>query len=233
VWAGPASAALPERGTDGPDTLTGTAAADVLAGRGGADDLFGAAGRDVLDGGLGPDQLLGGRGLDVLSGGPGADQVHADEGAFDVVSCGPGLDTYFADRGDRVGVDCERNGRVALRGGALATFDVVGERFRAWVTAPGTIAELHLLAGGRSLANIPAGTLRPGPGRGGHNLPFSWHLDPRDTVMAEVTIELCDATPSDVERRREEFLDAVRSFCPWSARLIEVRNYTGRPPSPP
>jgi hypothetical protein len=231
--AAPAVAAAPRIGTAGDDTLTGTGAPDVLEARGGDDDAYGAAGRDVISAGPGGDQLLGGRGADVLAAGPGADQVHADDGLADVLSCGPGLDTYFADRWDRVGADCERNGRSLLRGGALATFDVVGERFRAWVTAPDTIWELHQLAAGNSAANIPAGSLRRGPGRGSHNTPFSWHLDPRDTVMAEAAIELCDAVPSHVERRRDEFVDVVRAFCPWGARLVEVRDYTGRPPSRP
>jgi RTX calcium-binding nonapeptide repeat (4 copies) len=128
--AAPAPAA-PRIGTPGDDTLTGTGARDVLEARGGDDDAYGAAGRDVVSAGPGSDQLLGGRGGDVLAAGSGADQVHADDGLADVVSCGPGLDTYFADRRDRVGADCERNGRLLLRGGALATFDVVGERFRA------------------------------------------------------------------------------------------------------
>lgn len=233
IAAVPAPATAATRvGGDRGDILTGSAGADVLVGRGGTDDVYGAAGSDVLTGDGDDDQLLGGRGADVLSGGSGADQLHADDGSSDVVACGAGTDTVFADRLDRVGLDCERNGKALLRGGALATFDVVGERFRAWVTAPATIWELRELAVGRSAANIPAGTLRRGPGRAGHNGPFSWHLDPRDTVQAEVAIELCDATPSYVEDNRDEFVEVVRGYCPWGARLVELRNYGGRLEAP-
>lgn len=230
--AGSSAAAL-RLGDEQSDTLTGTAAADVLVGGGGDDDLSGKAGSDILSGGDGRDQLLGGGGPDVLSGERGPDQIHADDGARDVVSCGPGHDTVFADRIDRVAGECEVDGRALLRGGALATFDVVGQRFRAWVTSPSTIWELRRLAAGRSEASIPAGSLRRGPGRAGHNGPFSWHLDPRDTVQAEVTIELCDATPAYVEAHRDEFADVVKAYCPWGARLVELRNYGGRvaPPS--
>ena len=232
VVVAPASAITTRTGGSGGDTLTGTAGPDVLDGRGGDDDLYGAAGSDVLSAGAGTDQLLGGAGRDVLSGGRGDDQLHADDGTADVVSCGPGADVFFADRLDTVGRNCETDGRVALRGGALATFAVVGERFRAWVTAPTTIWELRELATRRSLANIPSGTLRRGSGRAGHNGPFSWHLDPRDTVQAEAAIEVCDATPSYVEDNRDEFVEVVRGYCPWGARLVELRNYGGRLEAP-
>src|SRR5215216_7517205 len=46
----------------------------------------------------------------------------------------------------------------ALRGGALATFEVEGERFRAWTTNPQTIHDLHALQQGMSTANIPNGS---------------------------------------------------------------------------
>lgn len=232
VAVGPALAAAPLSGSARADTLTGTGAADVLAGRAGDDDLYGAGGRDVLNGGDGGDQLLGGSGGDVLSAGTGRDQVHADDGARDVVSCGPNTDTVFADRYDLVAGDCEVDGKTALRGGALATFEVAGERFRSWFRTPTTIWQLRRLAAGESTANIPIGSLRRGSGRGGANAPYSWHLDARDTSMADVTIELCDATPSYVERHLTEFVDIVKTFCPWGARLVEVRNYGGRVEAP-
>lgn len=233
VATGPALGAAPPVGSSSSDTLTGTASADALAGRAGDDDLYGAGGQDVLSGGRGKDQLLGGSGGDVLSAGAGTDQVHADDGARDVVSCGPGLDTTFADREDVVADDCEVNGKAILRGGSLATFDVAGERFRAWVKSPTTIWQLRRLAAGQSTANIPIGSIRRGSGRGASNAPYSWHLDPRSTSMADMTIEVCDARPSYVEDHVDEFVDVVRAYCPWSARLVELRNYGGRAEAPP
>lgn len=86
-----------------------------------------------------------------------------------------------------------------LSGGIIATFDVVGEQFRVWVTNPETIQQIRDLEAGRSEANIPIGRILRGPGAGGHNAPWSWHLDPEDISMAEMTIEVCDARPSYVE----------------------------------
>jgi hypothetical protein len=60
----------------------------------------------------------------------------------------------------------------ALRGGALATFEVEGESFRVWTTNPQTIHDLHELQLGTSTANIPNGRILRGPGRARHNTPY-------------------------------------------------------------
>src|SRR5207247_330333 len=59
------------RGTDGPDTLTGSSSPVVLDGGGGADKLTGGIGADVIIGGTGPDTLTGGAGSDVFVFGQG------------------------------------------------------------------------------------------------------------------------------------------------------------------
>jgi hypothetical protein len=117
---------------------------------------------------------------------------------------------------------------VLLRGGALATFEVGGERFRAWTTNPQTIQDLNKLKQGTSTANIPNGRILYGSGRTRYNAPYHWHLDPQDIAMAERAIELCDARPSYVEENVDEFVGTVGRYCPWHARLVELRDYRGR-----
>jgi hypothetical protein len=116
----------------------------------------------------------------------------------------------------------------ALRGGALATFEVEGERFRVWTTNPQTIHDLHELQKGTSTANIPNGHILRGPGRARHNAPYHWHLDPQDIAMAEVAIEVCDSLPSYVEENVDEFVERVGRYCPWAAKLVGLRDFTGR-----
>jgi hypothetical protein len=116
----------------------------------------------------------------------------------------------------------------ALRGGALATFEVEGERFCVWTTNPQTIHDLHELQQGTSTANIPNGRILRGPGRARHNAPYHWHLDPQDIAMAEVAIEVCDGLPSYVEENVDEFVERVGRYCPWAAKLVELRDFTGR-----
>lgn len=112
-----------------------------------------------------------------------------------------------------------------LEGGVVAAFNVLGMVFHVFVTNPGTIEDLYRLQRGESTATIPNGTLRPGPGPGMHNLPWSWHLDPEDTHMADFTIELCDGTPAFVEEDLEYWLGTVGQYCPWNAKLVSIEDY--------
>jgi hypothetical protein len=112
-----------------------------------------------------------------------------------------------------------------LDGGVLASFDVEGEQFRVWVTNETTIQQLLELRDGQSNASIPNGALREGSGRANHNDPWSWHLDPDLTSMAEATIELCSGLPSFVEENLAEWLSSVGQYCPWSARLVGLDDF--------
>jgi hypothetical protein len=118
-----------------------------------------------------------------------------------------------------------------LEGGVLATFEVEGETFKAWVTNPTTIEQLEDLEAGQSTANIPAGDIEYGPGQANHNAPWSWHIDPEKIVMAEATIELCDGTPSYVEEHLTEFVETIGSYCPWGAELVDLVDYRTDEPS--
>ncbi len=186
----------------------------------------------MLYGGTGADAVYGDSGRDLLVGGPGDDHLYADDGQRDVVACGPGRDTIFADPSDRVS-GCEVNGKKALKGGVLATFEASGERFQAWVTEPQAMWDLSQLQRGESTGNIPNGHILRGPGLAGHNAPYSWHLDPEDVEMADMTIEVCDARPSYVEENVDEFVDNLGRYCAWNAELVDLKNYTGGKIEPP
>lgn len=115
-----------------------------------------------------------------------------------------------------------------LQGGILATFAVNGEQFRVWVTNETTIQQIRDLQAGESMANIPNGVIRRGPGPGNYNAPYNWHLDPQEIEMAEMTIELCDGAPSYVEENIAEFVDTVGRYCPWSAELENLQDLSGQ-----
>ena len=102
--------------------------------------------------------------------------------------------------------------------GAFADFviDVDSERFVLRTTNPETIVQMReLLAGRRS--GFPIGPLRRG--NGGFNTPWSWHLDPEETRVTEIAIEVCDGRPTYVEGHVAEF----PSYCPWGARVLSER----------
>jgi len=106
----------------------------------------------------------------------------------------------------------------------LATFAVADETFHVFVTNPATIQQLFDLRDGLATATIPSGRLLTGPGEAGHNLPWSWHLDPEDTQMVEIAAEVCDGRPSFVENDLATYL-LFGFYCPWSATLVTLDDF--------
>ena len=103
----------------------------------------------------------------------------------------------------------------------MVTFDVVGETYKVFAKNPATIEQIYAVQNGESQATIPSGRLLRGSD---YNQPRSWHVDPEDIQMAEVTIELCDGTPSQVEGNLDYWLNTVKRFCPWSARITGIED---------
>ena len=122
-----------------------------------------------------------------------------------------------------LGSSCRSSESTELSGGVLATFDVDGERFSVFITNPETVEQVLALSKGQSDARIPNGRILKG--EVSYNKPWHWHLDSQDTQMADVTVELCDGRPSDVENNLDYWVDTVFRFCPWSAQLVDLKDY--------
>ena len=128
----------------------------------------------------------------------------------------------------RVQPDLMADLMAELRGGVVATFQVGragGQRFQVFLSHPEAVGQVLALQRGESTASIPIGPLRPGPGPGLHNAPWSWHLAPLETRMAQFTIELCDGTPQFVEDDLDYWMANVRLYCPWTAVLVDLQDY--------
>lgn len=109
---------------------------------------------------------------------------------------------------------CGGDGPTSPSRGAVVTFRVVDETFRVHLLDERQIAAAHQAAnGGR--ARIPNGRVATGTGV---NRGWSWHLE--DVEFAELTTEVCDGRPSDVEREGVSF--GGGRFCPWTARVIDI-----------
>src|SRR3954466_4987376 len=67
-------------GTNGNDTITGGADADLINGNGGNDSLLGGDGTDTVSGGAGNDFVSGNAGTDWVEGGAGNDEVRGGAG---------------------------------------------------------------------------------------------------------------------------------------------------------
>jgi hypothetical protein len=97
---------------------------------------------------------------------------------------------------------------------ALVTFGVGNETFRVSLTSSDQVAAARAAqTGGR--ARIPNGRIVAGMQV---NTGWSWHLE--DVTFAEVTTEVCDGRPSDVERQGTGF--GGGRFCPWAATVIRI-----------
>jgi hypothetical protein len=98
----------------------------------------------------------------------------------------------------------------------VVTFEVAGtERFKALLTHEDDIAIARRLLAGEDAPGIPNGRVIR---ETGVNTGWTWSMDPDDIDFAEVTIEVCDGIPSDVEA------GVVTSdrYCPWSAQVVAV-----------
>jgi hypothetical protein len=94
--------------------------------------------------------------------------------------------------------------------------EVSGERFTLRLDDATSIRLAEDNLAGRN-QRFPLGPLRAGDG--GFNAPWTWHLDPGETRMVEVAIELCDGRPSYVESHQPDYA----SYCPWGARIVGRR----------
>jgi len=110
---------------------------------------------------------------------------------------------------------CSAGDASPLPGGpVIVTFEVnEGERFRVLLTDPDDQAAASRLLAGEEGPDIPNGRIVR---RTGVNEGWSWSLDPADFEFADVTMEVCDGNPSDVESGE---LTSER-YCPWSARVV-------------
>jgi hypothetical protein len=101
---------------------------------------------------------------------------------------------------------------------AVFVVEVVDEEFRIRLEDPVLIEQARRILRGDEPQKIVSGRLAAGDG--GFNDPWSWHLLPETIEFVEVAIELCDGKPSFVEEDLDYWLNTVRTYCPWSARIV-------------
>ncbi|HET6380862.1 MAG TPA: hypothetical protein VFH63_07475 [candidate division Zixibacteria bacterium] len=116
-----------------------------------------------------------------------------------------------------------RPSEPVVEGPLVATFLVAGqEEYRILLTDPADIELARAWQAGEFERLIPNGRIVMGDD-GGVNTGYSWHIDPDDVELAEITVEVCDGLPSYIE---DGLLSGDR-FCPWSAELVSLEPYRG------
>lgn len=99
----------------------------------------------------------------------------------------------------------------------IAVFGVTGETFRIELVGADNLAHARALLAGAGDGPIPNGILVLGDD-GGVNAPWSWHIDPATLEWADMTTEVCDGSPSQIQ----DGTFSYERFCPWSARLSAI-----------
>ena len=99
---------------------------------------------------------------------------------------------------------------------------VNGERFVVRATDPATNRALEARRLSKK-SGIIAGVIAKGDGS--FNAPWQWHLVPESIAVPDVTIELCDGTPSMVEANVDAWMANTPRFCPWGAVVSSRREY--------
>ncbi len=120
-------------------------------------------------------------------------------------------------------LDLRVDKQFTLSGGILVTFDVAGEEYSIFITNKAAIDQIFAVESGTSQAKIPNGLLAAGPVF--YNEPWSWHIDSEDIDMAEVTAEVSDGTPSQVENNLDYWLNTVKRFSPWNAKIVSIEDF--------
>lgn len=104
----------------------------------------------------------------------------------------------------------------ASGGGVVVTFQVADEHYRIELTDPADIAIARLLLAGEEAPSIPNGIVVRGSA--GVNAGYTWHIDPESLEFADVTVEVCDGRPSDVEANQV----TSERYCPWDAIVVHI-----------
>jgi hypothetical protein len=99
----------------------------------------------------------------------------------------------------------------------VATIEVAGkETFKIELDTPELVAHARELLAGGEEGRIPNGiVVRDSPSV---NAPWSWHIDPATLEWADMTTEVCDGLPSDVQ----DGLITSDRYCPWQTTVISI-----------
>ena len=102
----------------------------------------------------------------------------------------------------------------------LFEIEVSGEVFTVAVSTASQASDLRarLQTGTRG---VVMGSLAAG--NGGFNAPWPWHMTVQSVSTADFAIELCDGRPSMVSANLGYWINTVKQFCPWDAKVIREK----------
>lgn len=109
-------------------------------------------------------------------------------------------------------------GATGISSGGTFVMRVGTEQFRVRIDNALLASKARRMMTGIDPHQIVVGQLDRGDG--GFNTGYKWHMKPNTISFADVTIELCDGRPSDLESDVDYWVDTVKQYCPWGGRFI-------------
>lgn len=107
---------------------------------------------------------------------------------------------------------------TGISAGGTFIVAVEGEQFRVRIDNALLASQARRMMNRQEQQKIINGELERGDG--GFNTGYHWHMKPGSIEFADVTVEVCDGRPSDVESDISYWVDTVKRYCPWGGRFI-------------
>jgi hypothetical protein len=105
------------------------------------------------------------------------------------------------------------------KGGAVVQILVNDQTFRLWSMNAAFIARANELKASGEKATAMFGKLIDGSDC---DTQWTFHLDAKDMSWPDVTTEVCDGRPSDIEGNKPSWFNDIKRWCPWNTKVIVV-----------
>jgi len=100
----------------------------------------------------------------------------------------------------------------------LVKWRVGPERFKCYITRPADVTRVQEALYLHTTAGIPLGRVKLGTEE---NTDHAWHME--NVRLVDVTAEIYDGRPSDVDANLDYWRHTVKRFGPWSARPLSIK----------
>jgi hypothetical protein len=105
-------------------------------------------------------------------------------------------------------------------GGAEIEIQVNDQMFRFWSTNAAFITQAKEQKGSGEAATASFGKLIDGTDC---DTRWSFHVDSSEMAWPDVTTEVCDGRPADIEQDKAYWINNIKRWCPWSTKVLDVQ----------
>lgn len=115
--------------------------------------------------------------------------------------------------------------RAKRTSGAEITIQVNDQSFKFWSVNPAFIDKAIALRDAKKPATIMFERLLD---ETDCDPRWTFHVDPAEMGWPQLTTEVCDGRPSDIEGDKKHWINDVKRWCPWSSLVTSVDDRRGK-----